>query len=89
MASQEDNAVLQIDRELVAIAISASDQICSLVNMLKRESLHENNGGDFGDVVICATQRLHDLNNLVMSVLNRDEGLSADSLSRVIKGYGR
>jgi hypothetical protein len=86
MADTEDSALPSIDGKLAKAAVDATFQISSLLNMLRRESAHENDGSDFDDVVVSTTKRLHELNNLVMSVLSNDAGIHIDGLREVIEG---
>lgn len=84
MAEIEDTSTVQIDSERANVALKATYQITSILNMLKREADHAIGGSDLEDVLLCAAARIDSLNNVVMSVLGADGGRETDEMRTLV-----
>lgn len=84
MAETESITSVQIDSARADVALRATYQITSILEMLKREADHAIGGSNFEDVLLCAAARIDRLNCVVMSVLGDDNGRETEEMKQLV-----
>ena len=72
------------DKGRNAVASEAAGQIESLVRMLGREVVNEEDSEAFERTLLSSLKRIHQLNSVVLSVLDGDDLRTTENMKQVV-----